>query len=88
MDSFFASGHVADLILVILVVEAAALAVWHRRTGQGPRPGVLIPNLLAGGTLVLALRTALTGAGWMWTGAALAAALLAHLWDLAARWRG
>jgi hypothetical protein len=44
--------------------------------------------LLPGVCLMLALRAALAGSAWPWVPLALAAALLAHLADLRARWRG
>jgi hypothetical protein len=44
-------------------------------------------NLLAGACLLMALRSALSGSGWAWIAAWLFAALVAHLADLARRWR-
>jgi hypothetical protein len=88
MSALFASGHIVDAILVLVVLEAALLAVWHRRTGRGVRPAALAANLCSGGALLLAVRAALVGAWWGWVGAALLAALVAHLVDLRARWRG
>lgn len=85
---FFASGHVADLILVVLAVEAALLLALRRRTGQGPSPRAVLALVLPGVALVLALRFALTGASWGWIALALLAAFAAHLFDLATRWRG
>jgi O-antigen/teichoic acid export membrane protein len=46
----------------------------------------LLANAAAGACLLLALRAALTGAGWAWVAAALCAALIAHLFDLVRRW--
>lgn len=88
MEAFFASGRVADLILALLALELAALAAWRAATGTGPSPRALLPFLLAGAFFALALRAALTGDGWAWVAAPLAAAFLAHLWDLARRWSG
>ena len=81
-----------DCILALVVAEAAALVLLHRRTGQGVKPAYLLPNLAAGFFLVLATRLAASGstqgaAGQAAIGAVLFAALLAHLLDLAARWR-
>lgn len=87
MAGLFASGRVADLLLVLLALEAVALLAYRRRRGGGIPAAVLVPNLLAGAGLVLALRTALTGAHWAWTALALLAALAAHLANLAALWR-
>ncbi len=87
MEAFFASGRAAELILGVLVLEFAALAAWRARTGTGPSPRALLPLLLAGACFALALRAALTGQGWVWVAAPLSAAFLAHLWDLAQRWK-
>jgi hypothetical protein len=88
MEALFASGHVADLILVVLVLESALLIAWHRRTGNGLVPRAVLALALPGVALVLALRLALTGAWWGWIALALLAAFAAHLADIALRWRG
>ena len=87
MSDLFASGRVVDLILGLMLLEGALLLLYHRRTGRGIAPRLLLATLVSGACLLLALRTALTGAGWLATGAWLTAALLAHLGDLASRWR-
>ncbi len=86
MSGLFASGRIVDLILIFTVLEAAGLIVWRRRTGRGLPPGDLISTLSSGVCLMLALRCALVGGWWGWTGACLAAALLAHVTDLGRRW--
>ncbi len=87
MENFFASGRVADVILAVMIAEFLALAILHGRTGRGVPPRDLLVMLLAGGSLVLALRAVLTGAGWPVAAACLVLALVAHLADLARRWR-
>ena len=87
MAELFASGRLVDLILALVVVEAAALILYWRRFGGGVAPFDLLPNLCAGAFLLLALRAALTGGGWMPASGCLAAAGLAHLADLYRRWR-
>lgn len=60
------------------------LAEWAwlvRRCGW-PSAAALL-RLLPGALMVVALRAALTGAGWPWVAAALALSLPAHLADLA-----
>jgi hypothetical protein len=79
---------IVDAILLLVVLEAGALAFWHRRTGRGIAPAALAPNLCAGAALLLAVHAALAGAWWGWIAAALLAALIAHLLDLRGRWRG
>jgi len=87
MNELFASGRVADLILLVLVFEGLALWLFHQRTGRGLPLSVVLPFLLAGGAFALSLRAALTGAGWLLVALPLLGALVAHVWDLAARWR-
>lgn len=78
------SGRVADILLASLVLEAAALLAWHRRTGRGPAPLDILAILLPGVFLALALRFALTDARWEMVPLALTGALGAHLFDV---WR-
>ena len=87
MADLFASGRFVDLIIVLVVIEAIALAWYWRHTGRGVAPLDLLPNLCAGAFLLLALRVTLTGGGWALAGFCLAAAGLAHLADLYRRWR-
>ena len=35
MAALFATGRIVDLILLVVVLEAAATLIWHRRTGRG-----------------------------------------------------
>lgn len=88
MAGLFASGHIVDLILVLVAVEVAALALWRRWSGTGPRLGGLAANLASGACLLLAVRSALVDAGWEWVAMALLGSLLAHVADLYGRWRG
>jgi hypothetical protein len=88
VTELFATGRIVDLIVGLMVLEGVLLAAWHRRTGRGIAPAGLLPNLLAGVCLLLALRASLSGAGWGWIGVCLAAALAAHIADLRHRWRG
>lgn len=71
-----------DLILAGMVFEAAALVFWPRRGSGGTRGVELLPNLLSGMCLLLALRVALGGGWWGWMAACLLGALLGHVADL------
>lgn len=84
MAGLFASGQVVDLILLVLALEGLALFLLHRRTGRGIPPAELLGFLVAGACLLLALRAALTGAGWPMVGLWLALAGLAQAYDV---WR-
>jgi hypothetical protein len=87
MAQLFASGRIIDLILLLLVVQTLALALWNQRTGRGIPPGELLGFLLAGACLMLALRTALTGGHWRMVALWLALAGVAQAFDLWRRWR-
>lgn len=87
MQALFDSGLAADLVLAALVVEALGLWALARFAGRGPGLLALLPFLLAGAAFALALRAALTGAGWALVALPLLAAFAAHVWDIARRWR-
>ena len=87
MESLFASGLVADIILVLMAVEGIALTLLYRFKGVGVEPRTLWINLAAGAALFLALRSALTGGNWQTTAMFLIAGLIAHAADLSARWQ-
>lgn len=87
MNDLFASGHAADLVLAVLVIEAIVLSVSHARSGAGPPPRVFAPMIGAGVLLVLALRCALTGAPWPWIALLLSGGGAVHAVDLWQRWR-
>jgi hypothetical protein len=80
MADFFGSGHAADLILGVLLIEAAWLR-WRRGWSWGAVLGLLGPAAL----IVLGLRAALTGAAWWWIALPLGASLPLHLMDLRSR---
>jgi hypothetical protein len=86
--AWLASPHLIDAILALTFLEGAALVLWHRRTGSGLPGRRSVRMLLPGFCLLLALRAALAGHPLPWVPAALAAALVCHLVDLRARWRG
>jgi hypothetical protein len=86
MAEFFASGRAVDLVLCLIVAEAALLLVLRRRIG-GPPVASLLVFLGAGAALMLGLRAALTAAGWETVAAWMLVGLVAHLADLALRWK-
>ena len=87
MAELFNSGRVVDLILLLVAAEGVALWVWHRRSGRGPSGLALIPNLVSGASLMLALRFALTGSSWIWIAVMMLCSLVAHGFDVMNRWR-
>ncbi len=86
MAGFFSSGLVVDAIAALMLLEGIAIFLWRRRTGKGIAPLDLLANLAAGLFLLLALRAALTGAGWQAVALFLALGGLAHVVDMASRW--
>ncbi len=87
MIAFLESAHLVDLVLVIVAAESVALTLYWQKTHRGIAPAALLPNLLAGALLLLALRLALSNYAWPWYTACLAAAGLANVADLRHRWR-
>jgi hypothetical protein len=87
MAELFASGQVVDAILLLVMGEVVGLSLLWRWTRRGIAPADLIPNILAGAFLLLTLRLAMGGVSWLLCSASLAAAGLAHAFDLYRRWR-
>lgn len=81
MESLFASGHAADIVLAALLIEGIWLALrgWPLRT--------LITMLLPAALIVLGLRAALVGAAWPWISLPIALSFPVHLADVIARAR-
>lgn len=84
LTDMIGSGRMIDVILALVVLEAAALLVWRRAKGP-PYLRDLAANLVAGAMLLLALRAALTDAGAAAVALWLFLALLAHIADLVQR---
>ena len=85
LKAFFTSGHAVDLVLIVILAEFVYLSTRRRRfSSRAP----VIDRVLAfapGVCLLLAVRAALTGAGWVWVALALAASFPFHLADLSRR---
>jgi len=81
MEQLFATGRVVDLILLVLVVEIAAIALWRVRRKIQVRATRLLLAALPGVFLLLALRSALSAGPWMVTALWLAASFPAQLAD-------
>ena len=86
LRDFVMSGRIADVALVAMMLEAVVLFFLTRRSSAVARLG-LAANLLAGATLVLAVKFALTSDGWPFVVAAFCGSLVCHVTDLAVRWR-
>ena len=81
------TGLVADLILCLLVAEAVGLLAYWRLARRGVPPMDVLIYFASGASLLMALRVALTDGHWTWIALALSASFIAHLIDLARRWR-
>ncbi len=85
--SFLTSGRVADLLLLVMAVEFAALTLSEPPARRRAAVTDLMFALAPGACLTLALRMALTGAPWPWLAVWLTAALPFHIGDLVRRRR-
>lgn len=87
LADLFHTGRIADIAILLLVLESAALSIYRRTSGgRGLKPSEIAANAAAGICLFLAIRSALTSAPWQQTAVFLGLALLAHLMDLKSRW--
>lgn len=85
MNGFIASGHVVDLLLAVILAEFMGLMWLRRARGIRAVAVELLFTLAPGVCLLMALRSALTGAPWIWIAAWLAASFPFHLGDLLRR---
>lgn len=92
MAELVQSGHLIDAILALVALEVLLFGVLHRFVVGAPRllaphRSALWPTLLSGALLMLAVKLALTDAPWTFVSTTLAAAGLAHVVDIALRFR-
>ncbi len=87
VSEFFASGRVADVVLVLIGVEALILVGFSHFTGRPAIAREAMPMLASGFFLALAFRFALRDEHWMYMALALVFALAAHIFDLLPRLR-
>lgn len=82
MATLFTSGLIADVILIILVLEVAGIVLYARVYADKVLLQKIIFTLFSGICFALALRFAITEAWWGWMALALTGAGLAHMIDL------
>lgn len=87
MAEIFSTGQAIDWIIAFVILEAVALIAIRSFCVNAPSLLSSIANVAAGGFLLLALRFALSGDGGGPVAASLAGAFVAHLADLAGRWK-
>lgn len=83
----FSAATMVDIVIVVTVLEAVALWLYHHRTGKGLAVRDFLPALLSGLLLMFALRLHTADSAWMPTAALLAGAGVFHTLDLRRRWR-
>jgi hypothetical protein len=76
LEPFFQSGSITYVILAVMLAEGLFLARYFKRF-----PG-MISGLAAGASLVLALRAALIGQGWIVIAAFLTLSFVFHLMEI------
>jgi hypothetical protein len=77
MAAVFASGIAADIILVVIALEA----LWLRLRQRWQLVAILC-RLMPGALMMVALRAALTGQAWPWIALPLTLSFPFHLADL------
>jgi len=85
VEALFASGRVVDAAIALLILEAIGLWLYRRWRKRSFPIADVAWNVAAGLSLLLALRAALTQAGWPWVALFLTAALVAHIGDFRRR---
>jgi len=88
LAKLFASGRIVDCIVVILALEWVSVLVAQRELKRSLGSLAILVGLCAGLALLLALRESLLGARWQAVAAWLAAAFIAHIFDLHIRLKG
>lgn len=87
IEEFVLSGRVVDVMLGLMLLEVVVFRVPRIRAALGQRALPLLFNAGAGVSLMLALRTTLTGGSWLVLAACLLAAGCFHALDVFLRWR-
>ncbi len=87
LDSLLTGTRLIDVVIAATLIEWAVLLLLWRQREQGVPPRLLGSMLLPGLCLMLAARSAITGAPWYWLALLLTLAGLVHLLDLKSRWK-
>ena len=87
LAEWIADGTIVTVVICVLAIEITTLGLLRIRSGKGlPLPQV-VSNAAAGGSLALALRSALVGEGVVMIGFWLIMGGVAHVADLVIRLR-
>jgi len=85
LERWVVGGGLIDTIIVVTLLEVAALLAFHHKTKRGLTPRDYLLNVVSGMCLMLALRCAMLGNSWYLIAALLTGAGAAHTADIA--WR-
>ncbi|MDJ0760660.1 MAG: hypothetical protein QNJ19_14790 [Woeseiaceae bacterium] len=87
LSELILSGRIIDIVIGVLIVELLLVSILYRTQGKGIPPYPLLVNIGAGGSLALAIKAAVTDAGWQWIALWLVTSLVFHVLDISARWQ-
>ncbi|MEM8800251.1 MAG: hypothetical protein AAGF15_09265 [Pseudomonadota bacterium] len=88
LQALIEGGDILFLVLVVFLLEGAVISlIYFRRNRRGLSPADFLTAALPGALIFCALAAVLFSWGWMWTASFMAASLVAHLFDLRARWQ-
>lgn len=87
MEQMITSGGIIDLIIVVMAIEMLFVLYIKQKMGRGPQIGEYLPHQLAGLSLLIALRSALTSLSIPLIAATLLGAFVCHLFYLKTHWR-
>lgn len=87
LTEWISDGTIVTVVILVLIVEILVMGALRLRTGQGLPVPQLISNAAAGGSIAMALRSALVGDGVFMIGFWLVVGGIAHATDLTLRLR-
>ena len=88
MTAWLTSGALVGGIVALIVIEAFVLFRRHQKTGLGAPPSVVLPNLLAGATLMLGIQLAVWDQVYPGVFICLTMAGLCHSLEYRNHWKG
>lgn len=83
---WLAPQRLIAIVIGFTLLEGVALWLYRHRTGKGVPGREFVANWVSGLCLMLALRSAVVEAGWVWVAVWMLASGLAHWSDLWMRW--
>lgn len=87
LQALWVSGWLLNGVILLTLLEIAALILYRRLTGKGVPARDYALNMLSGLCLMLAVRSTLLNEVWLATAGWLSAAGAAHALDMLLRWQ-